>query len=125
MDTSSLAQPAHPSTREARGLRLAEQCFEEIYPVSRGTWAVPSCSGEAVYLVRLRHESCTCADHRRRERPCKHVYAALVVRAKSAECAGCGGRSRRRDMVEVGPDSLTFFEGDMLCEGCALDHGEL
>jgi hypothetical protein len=33
--------------------------------------------------------------------PCKHVYVALIVRAKTAECAGCGGRSRHQDIVEV------------------------
>lgn len=37
-------------------------------------------------------------------------------------CAGCGGRFRGRELVEVGDDSLTYFEGDELCGGCAREH---
>jgi hypothetical protein len=122
--TTTIPEPATTDTREARGLRLAESRFDEIYPVSSGTWAVPSCSGQGVYLVKPRHESCTCPDYRRRELPCKHVYATLIVRAKTAECSGCGGRSRRRDMVEVlEEDHLTYFEGDQLCRTCADNAG--
>jgi hypothetical protein len=124
MTATSVPEPTRTDTREARGLRLAESRFDEIRPVSPVTWAVPSCSGLSVYLVKLRHESCTCPDYHRRELPCKHVYAALIVRAKTAECAGCGGRSRRRDMVEVlDEDLLTFFEGDQLCRVCADNAG--
>ncbi len=36
-------------------------------------------------------------------------------------CSGCG--ENRRDLHEVGADSLTFFAGDMVCEDCAADHG--
>jgi hypothetical protein len=120
--TTTIQEAATADTREARGLRLAESRFDEIYPVSPRTWAVPSCSGADVYLVKPRDESCTCPDYRRRELPCKHVYAALIVRAKTAECAGCGGRSRRREMVECvedNHDGLTYFDGDQLCRTCA------
>jgi hypothetical protein len=36
-------------------------------------------------------------------------------------CDGCG--EKRRDVHEVGADSLTFFEGDLICEACAANHG--
>jgi hypothetical protein len=124
--TTSVPEPAATDTREARGLRLAESRIDEIYPVSPGTWAVPSCSGPDVYLVRLRDESCTCPDHKRTGHACKHVFAAHVVRAKTAECAGCGGRSRRWDMVECfedNHDGLTYFDGDLLCWACADNAG--
>jgi hypothetical protein len=126
MTTATIPEPTTTDTREARGPRLAESRFDEIHPVSPGTWAVPSCSGSDVYLVRLRHESCTCPDHKRTGRACKHVFAAHVVRAKTAECAGCGGRSRRRDMVECAcgtHDDLTYFDGDLLCKKCADNAG--
>ena len=118
----SLAHPAHPKSgsREARGLRLAQERFEEIHPVSPGVWSVPSCSGESTYLVRLRHESCTCPDYRRRSLPCKHVFAARVVKAKTAACENCGHRLRRRELVEVlEEDHLTWFGGELLCRPCA------
>jgi hypothetical protein len=124
--TTTIPETATTDTREARGLRLAASRFNEIHPVSPGTWAVPSCSGSDVYLVRLRHESCTCPDHKRTGRACKHVFAAHVVRAKTAECAGCGGRHRRRDMVECvegNHDGLTYFDGDQLCRVCADNAG--
>ncbi len=40
-------------------------------------------------------------------------------------CAGCGGRFAASELVEVGDDNLTFFENDLVCEGCAVDHGVL
>jgi hypothetical protein len=124
--TTSVPESTRNDTRETRGIRLAESRIDEIYPVSPGTWAVPSCSGADVYLVGLRDESCTCPDHKRTGRSCKHVFAAHVVRAKTAECAGCGGRSRRRDMVECAEDNhdgLTYFDGDQLCRVCADNAG--
>jgi hypothetical protein len=38
-------------------------------------------------------------------------------RASTAECAGCGRRFHRGELVEV-QQSLTYFEGDLLCEEC-------
>jgi len=43
------------------------------------------------------------------------------VPAKLNGCSGCG--ENRREVHEVGADSLTFFEGDMVCPQCAADHG--
>jgi len=36
-------------------------------------------------------------------------------------CVGCG--ETRRDVYEVGADSLTFHEADLICASCAADHG--
>ncbi len=123
------APPAPPNTREARGLRLAELRFEEIHPVSPGVWSVPSCSGENTYLVRLRHESCNCPDYRRRSLPCKHLYAARVVKAKTAACEGCSKRFRHRDLVEVAEENSAFtlsvFVGERYCRSCAHNVGIL
>ncbi len=47
----------------------------------------------------------------------KHVVAAKYVKAKTATCSGCGSRFRHRDLVEV-LESLTYFEGDLLCSEC-------
>ncbi|MDP9476536.1 MAG: SWIM zinc finger family protein [Actinomycetota bacterium] len=122
----TIAQPAHPSTRELRALTLAAERLEEIAASHRGgTYTVPA-SGGGTYTVRYtaRDESCECKDWEFGH-TCYHVLAAAVVRAKTGICAGCGRRFRHRELLEVGPESLTFFEGDVLCEGCALDHGEL
>lgn len=43
------------------------------------------------------------------------------VPAKLHGCAGCG--ETRREVHEVGADSLTFHEADLICEACAADHG--
>ena len=45
--------------------------------------------------------------------------------AKTLPCADCGGRFRGRDLIEVCDDHLTWFEGDLLCRGCARSHGVL
>lgn len=124
VDTRSLAQPALPSTRELRGIALYDDHKDEIRFFG-GLWLVPSQNDStSVYKVRLgRLESCECRDFARHGEPCKHVYAATVARLKSRECAGCLGRFRGRDLLEVAADSLTFFEGDELCRVCAREHG--
>jgi hypothetical protein len=38
-------------------------------------------------------------------------------------CAECGVRGL--DLHQVPEDHLTFFAGDELCEGCAINHGVL
>ncbi len=119
--------PAPPSTREARGLALYLDHKDEIR-FERGVWIVPSLSEKTtVYEVRLgtRGASCECRDHGFRHVDCLHIHAATVAKAKTRECAGCSGRFRGRDLVEVGDDSLVFFEGDELCRPCARAHGEL
>ncbi len=123
----TIAQPAHPSTRELRALELAERCFQEIAASHRGGLYTVPASGGGSYTVRYtaRDESCECPDWQIRGATCYHVLAAAVVRAKTGICAGCGRRFRRRELLEVGAGSLTFFEHDQVCGACARDHGEL
>ena len=130
MDTKSLAHPAHLSihpktTRHKRGIALGIERFEEIVRVSPWEWAVPSCTGDHAYVVNLKTRTCPCPDRTPEGEEDKHVVAARYKKAKTATCVGCGGRFRHRDLFDVGEDSLTFFEGDVLCEGCARDHGVL
>jgi hypothetical protein len=57
---------------------------------------------------------------------CKHETAAIIARAKSGVCAGCGLRFRRRDLVDLDQgnrDDLTYFDGDRLCRTCADNTG--
>ncbi len=126
MDTARIAHPVRPNTRELRAVDLAERCFEEIAASHRGgRYTVPA-SGGGTYSVTYTacEESCECKDWEFGH-TCYHVLAVCVVRAKTGICAGCGARFRHRDLYEVGDDSLTFFEGDVVCEGCAGAHGEL
>ncbi len=119
--------PEVPPTRELRGLALYRDHAVEI-TFSEGVWLVPSLSeATTVYEVRLgtRGASCECRDHGFRHLDCLHIHAATIAKAKTRTCAGCSGRFRGRDLVEVVPDSLTFFEGDELCRPCARAHGEL
>ncbi len=125
MIDQSLAQSALPSTRYERGIALGIEKFEDIVRVAPWEWEVPSCSGETVYLANLKHSACSCPDRPPAGEVCKHETAARYKKAKTATCIGCGGRFLHRDLYDVGEDSLTFFEGDVLCGGCASAHGVL
>ena len=52
---------------------------------------------------------------------------AMLPTTRLRPCAGCGGRFIGRDLYTVMDwhESLTFFEGDSLCEECASNHGIL
>jgi hypothetical protein len=122
----SLAQPAPPTTtRFERGIALAQERFEEITRVAPWIWSVPSCSGDGVHAVNLKTGECSCPDRTPAGETDKHVTAARYVKAKTATCSGCSERVRHRDLHEVGDDNLTFFEGDLVCIGCAGAHGVL
>jgi hypothetical protein len=112
-----------PETRALRGLALFRQRGEEIEHVKGWLWAVPSCSGEGLYLVDLKAGECECRDRPPAGEVCKHTAAATIARAKSGECAGCSKKVRHRDLYPVPEDHLTFFEGDELCLSCACAHG--
>ena len=134
MDTTTIAQPLRPATSELayvlRGLGLYELHAGEILRSSRGAgrYIVPSGTAAVAYEVRVgirpERNKCECrgfASHGH----CSHVVAAGRVAKRSGVCDGCGERAWSRDLFEVGADSLSFFEGDSLCRGCARDHGEL
>jgi hypothetical protein len=124
--TTTIPEPARTDTRERRGLELYRERGDEIKHVRGWVWSVPSCTRAGVYLVDLAGGICTCADMSSAGEACKHTTAATIARAKTAECAGCGGRRRRRDMVECvegNHDGLTYFDGDRLCPACADNAG--
>jgi len=126
----TIAHPAHQSTlklsaRLQRGINLAEERFEEITRTAPYIWRVPSCTGEHTYTVNLKTRTCNCPDRPPAPEKCKHYSAAAYNKAKSGTCAGCHERVRHRNLYEVGEDSLTFFEGDLLCHECARAHGVL
>ncbi len=128
MAAPSVQAPAREATtRELRGLALFEEHGSEI-TFEDGVWLVPSENdATSVYEVRLgrRGECCECSDFEYRGQACKHIYAAIICRAKTGPCAECGRRFRGRDLYPVPDDHLTFFEGDELCFEHALAHGVL
>ncbi len=82
-------------------------------------------SGGAVYVVDPADWSCSYPDAHRRGKGCKHSLACYaLVRAsrpapKLPACTACGDHFPRRVMVEV-PESLTYYEGALLCTPCWL-----
>lgn len=120
----TIAQPAHPNTRESRALELFRSRGHEIRRTGPNTYLVPACSGEGSYLVDYADESCDCPDHAHRRANCKHILAVGVLvskrraaRARTSACDGCGARFARRELAEV-VGSLTFHPGDVLCPSC-------
>ncbi len=83
MDTTKDSAPAHPPTREARGLKLYRERADEIERIYPHTYSVPSCTGATSYVVRLDRGTCECADQARHpELNCKHLFAATIKAAK-------------------------------------------
>ena len=122
MTNRSLAHPAQSTTRFERGIALALERFEEIHRVAPWIWSVPSCTGSGSYRVNLKTEICPCPDRTPEGETDKHVVAAKYKKARTATCSGCGERVRHRDLVELhedNHDNLTYFDGDLLCRGCA------
>ena len=133
----SLALSEHESTPEStpgyvlRGLGIFELHHGAILTSYQGggRYLVPSgTAAERLYEVRVgvrpERNRCECrgfASHKH----CSHVVAAQRTAKKSGVCDGCRRRVWRRELVEVGDDSLTFYEGDELCRGCDREHGVL
>ena len=128
MIDATIAQPAHPTTPETapdyvlRGLGIFELRADEILASYQGggRFLVPSGTAAVAYEVRVgvrpERNRCECrgfASHGH----CSHVVAAQRVSKRSAVCDGCGERTWRRDLSEV-QESLTYFEGDLLCTTC-------
>ena len=108
-----------------RGLGLFELRRDEILQSYRGAgrFLVPSGTSAVAYEVRVgvrpERNRCECrgfASHGH----CSHVVAAQRVSKRSGVCDGCGERAWSRDLSEV-QESLTYFEGDLLCSGCWHD----
>jgi hypothetical protein len=123
---TSVPKVQHPSTPEPayvlRGLGLYELYADEILDSYQGggKYLVPSGTDAGAYEVRVgtlpTRNRCECrgfASHKH----CSHVIAAERTAKRSGVCDGCGARTWRRDLSEV-QESLTYFEGDLLCRSC-------
>ncbi len=96
MDTTTVAHPHTPHTRELRALRLFEERGAEIVRTGPWTYLVPSCSGGEPYVVNYRRETCDCPDALRHpDLNCKHLLAVAVKRAKKR-----GATARRLRTLE-------------------------
>ncbi len=77
MDRISLAQ--HANARAQRGL---DAWRRGAVGRNGDGWVVAGDHG-TLYVVTLEDESCTCKDAAVRGETCKHIYAAIVERAKT------------------------------------------
>lgn len=115
--------------RLARATEISREHGREIAESAENAiWRVPSgADGARCYVVSLSRWVCECRDFEFRGDPCKHLYAAEMVRSSSAECADCNGRFLREDLHEVHEDheSMLWYPGDWLCRSCALSSGVL
>ncbi len=111
----------HPpqEIRRSRGVAIATDRLREIKKLSTGCYSVPASKSSEAYVVTVRPvEACSCPDSLYSGHRCKHRHAVLHMLKRSGVCAGCGVRRLNRDLREV-VDSLTYFEGDMICRECA------
>jgi len=65
--------------REQRGLVIAATAKIEF---RRTYFYVPSCSHNGGYKVDWNAQECTCPDYELRQLPCKHVFAARIVKQR-------------------------------------------
>ncbi len=114
MATTSLAQPAHPSTREARALELYRTRGHEIHRFGTGLYRVPSCSAGGYYTVDYLEETCTCPDflHGRREN-CKHLLAVGILKASRRS-----GVREVRTLRVVAGDPFAYAAKRSGCPSC-------
>ena len=97
MDTASVA---NPTSRIERGIRLYRERGGEIEVTRGGTMKVPSCTGDAFYVVYEEYGFCSCVDSRRARRigeRCKHATAASIYAAKRRS----DRRARRDDTLDA------------------------
>lgn len=107
-----------------------------IHPGGSRSFSVTSCSSFMKTYTVTESFTCNCPDAKRRQNgvkppACKHGIAAYVldrallrptppVSPKTSPCSGCGDRVPGRELTEVQDwhESLSYFEGDMLCVDC-------
>src|ERR671917_2980383 len=82
VDTTTVAHPPTPDTREMRALALYRERGAEIVRTGPWTYLVPGCTGAGSWAVNYRSETCDCPDFERRGVACKRVYAVGIHRAK-------------------------------------------
>jgi hypothetical protein len=135
VDTMTIA--GKPETRKTepqpayvwRGRGLFKVHREDLEYLDGGRWLVPSGSESAqVYEVRVgtrpERSNCPCIGFGQHKH-CSHVVCASIAHRRSAVCDSCGERRYFSELTEVQEDheSLAWFPGDLLCEGCIRDHG--
>ncbi len=119
-NTILAGSPQETTDRIERGRKLFEERGVE-FRHEHGVWWVPSCSGVSVYGVRLGLvEVCECVGYEHRGRPCEHIVAASIAKAKSRKCSCCSQRVLGRFTTQVSEDDrlLSWFPGDVLCADC-------
>lgn len=74
--------------REQRGLELAATRLSS-FRLNGNLWSVPSATGDGTrYSVDIEAGRCSCPDFFTRGKPCKHIYAARIVRTQREEPDG-------------------------------------
>ncbi len=127
MIDATIPKVQHPTTPEPgyvlRGLGLFELHADDILDSYQGggKYLVPSgTEASGLYEVRVgtrpERNRCECRGFSSHKH-CSHLIAAERVARRSAVCDGCGARTWSRDLSEV-QESLTYFEGDLLCPTC-------
>jgi hypothetical protein len=128
MDTTESSAPAHPSSREQRGLELYREHGHEIRHVGEALYLVPSCAGRGFYSVDYRQETCDCPDHEIRGENCKHILAVGIYHAKhrseaSPHACNDGWVSMEVEVVDPETGEETVEEALYLCRRCASEAG--
>jgi transposase len=77
---------AETDPRREKGLALSRD--KRIKEIINGTWAVPSQTADAVYLVNTVAVTCTCKDYEARQQRCKHLIAVEFVRTVETKADG-------------------------------------
>lgn len=62
--------------RKQRGMEIA--AMYKIHK-KKGSWSVPSMSGNGYYMVDMESQKCSCLDYETRECKCKHIFAVEFV----------------------------------------------
>ena len=99
-----LRRMEEPTVEESHEVRDCPGCYEGlVYDTGVGAW--------------VDHDGCSGSGRAR-----AFVYPKA---GRLRECDSCRERYASGDLHEVREDheSLTFFEGDMLCGACAAGHG--
>jgi SWIM zinc finger len=109
----SLAQPAHPSTRELRALQLYRTCGHDIRQVDEDLYLVPGCTGRGFYSVDDREETCDCPDFLYSGENCKHILAVGVLMAKTMAARA---RLRRDEATPHACDSGWVWIGQIVVD---------
>ena len=82
--------------REQRGLIIAALC--KLNKTNKDSWLVPSQSGQQIYQVDPKRQTCSCLDHKEGGFKCKHLFAVEITMKR--ECLPDG------TMIET--ESVTF-----------------